>query len=127
MTTGDLCPNCYARRTVIFLSFDVDGSALDSHPESQGSLRFGERSEVQRGRPGYFRAQGNCQFCSLHRAQNLSTRCRDTGPDGGRSVSNRIISKKSIFGSQSRTRTCNLAINSRLLCQLSYLGLKVKA
>ena len=27
-------------------------------------------------------------------------------------------------GSQSRTRTCNLAINSRLLCQLSYLGMK---
>ena len=29
---------------------------------------------------------------------------------------------KSTGGSQSRTRTCNLAINSRLLCQLSYLG-----
>ena len=30
------------------------------------------------------------------------------------------------FGSQSRTRTCNLAINSRLLCQLSYLGMHVR-
>jgi hypothetical protein len=30
-------------------------------------------------------------------------------------------------GSQSRTRTCNLAINSRLLCQLSYLGMNPKA
>ncbi len=30
-------------------------------------------------------------------------------------------------GSQSRTRTCNLAINSRLLCQLSYLGMHPKA
>lgn len=28
------------------------------------------------------------------------------------------------MSSQSRTRTCNLAINSRLLCQLSYLGLR---
>ena len=28
-------------------------------------------------------------------------------------------------GSQSRTRTCNLAINSRLLCQLSYLGMRM--
>jgi hypothetical protein len=31
------------------------------------------------------------------------------------------------LGSQSRTRTCNLAINSRLLCQLSYLGMNRKA
>ena len=31
------------------------------------------------------------------------------------------------FGSQSRTRTCNLAINSRLLCQLSYLGMNPRA
>ncbi len=30
-------------------------------------------------------------------------------------------------GSQSRTRTCNLAINSRLLCQLSYLGMNPRA
>ena len=30
-------------------------------------------------------------------------------------------------GSQSRTRTCNLAINSRLLCQLSYLGMHPRA
>ncbi len=29
--------------------------------------------------------------------------------------------------SQSRTRTCNLAINSRLLCQLSYLGMTPKS
>lgn len=29
-----------------------------------------------------------------------------------------------LVGSQSRTRTCNLAINSRLLCQLSYLGMR---
>jgi hypothetical protein len=30
-------------------------------------------------------------------------------------------------GSQSRTRTCNLVINSHLLCQLSYLGMHRKA
>jgi hypothetical protein len=37
------------------------------------------------------------------------------------------VRKKPVSGSQSRTRTCNLAINSRLLCQLSYLGMNRKA
>ena len=36
-------------------------------------------------------------------------------------------SKDQFSGSQSRTRTCNLAINSRLLCQLSYLGMHPRA
>ena len=52
---------------------------------------------------------------------------RDTAVAEGRARTENVEGVKRENGSQSRTRTCNLAINSRLLCQLSYLGMNRKA
>lgn len=70
----------------------------------------------------------NCQATPLLQRIQMQQSGESRVPPTGQKLTKAVRSgTERETGSQSRTRTCNLAINSRLLCQLSYLGRHPKA
>ena len=96
------------------------GRGSSPWPRLRPPRRSGRRQELTTAPKGVYSIDAKASV--IRREQSTPKTC-DHNVAGATSRRLSIACQLHLYGSEGETRTLNLAVNSRLLCQLSYLGM----